>query len=133
MSLSKCAHKHPPFPVTPAYPRRSRCCCRRRRSLPGTTSGYGGPIGGKTVPFRSAACGFCLLCSVTSDSAVCPGHLDFALPLRTQRAARSFDLVLKSTLALLQLTESQHRAELRSEYQQAKGFLKEGKSATSRR
>jgi hypothetical protein len=32
--------------------------------------------------------------------------------------------VLKSTLALLQLTESQHRAELRSEYQQAKVCLK---------
>ena len=63
--------------------------------------------------------------SVTSDSAVCPGHLDFALPLRTQRAARSFDLVLKSTLALLQLTETAHRADLRSEYQQqAKVCLK---------
>ena len=35
-----------------------------------------------------------------------------------------FDLVLKSTLALLQLTESQHRAELRSEYQQVKVCLK---------
>ena len=32
--------------------------------------------------------------------------------------------MLKSTLALLQLTETVHRAELRSEYQQAKVCLK---------
>jgi hypothetical protein len=37
---------------------------------------------------------------------------------------RSFDLVLKSTPALAQLKESQHRAELRSGYQQAKVCLK---------
>ena len=60
-----------------------------------------------------------------------PGALRLCPPSPKQQAARLFDLVLKSTLALLQLTESQHRAELRSEYPAGKG-LKEGKSATSR-
>jgi hypothetical protein len=64
-----------------------------------------------------------MLCSVTSDSAVCTVHTAFALPLRTQRPLRSIDLVLKSTLALPHLTGTVHRAELRSEYQQAKGCL----------
>jgi hypothetical protein len=100
----------------------------------GTTSGYGGSISGQTVPSRSAGehaggavfrnFGFGRLYCTYS---FCPPSPNTAGGSIVRSCAQIHPLAL-------QLTESQHRAELRSEYQQAsKGLLKEGEPATSRR